>query len=449
MTEDADAQLASLMQFLYSCPIGLIDFDPNGEIGLINPKAMQMMQTVAPATLCMNVFTLFEHCGPELRNLAQTFAPRRGTVCEQKRIFVHGGHGPGQSDATVFECTMLKLSDARYLATLTDVSRQVAQELQLKQAEVWFSSLVECADDFDVLSLDASGRVDGVSDAYLEKTGLPREGVIGNFPDSFPTEGAGESGGGIAGILDQARRDGWHLDESWHQTMGKDGRWCQRLVVVRHVGDIDALLPPDASTGYVLVLRPMSGRRFDVARLRHMLQNDFLTGAYNRAYFYEAAERDLKQATRRDTALSLIMLDIDRFKTINDTHGHGVGDEVLKAIASICQATVQKQGIFARLGGEEFGVLMMVDLETSCHMAERMRQAIADTAIATASGAIHVTASFGCSQLTVAMRSLHSLLNDADAELYKAKREGRNRVSSKLSTSNQPNLQPVQLMDRS
>lgn len=427
MIDDAEAQLASLTQFLYSCPVGLVDFDAAGEIGLINPKAMQMIQAVAPATPCLNFFKLFERCGPELRNMAQTYPARRGNVCEQKRIFVNSKGGSAQ-DALVFECTMLKLSDARYLATLTDVSRQVAQERQLKQAEVWFSSLVECADDFDVLSLDASGCVDGVSDAYLGKTGLTRADVVGRAPDLFEDNGSDDGDGGIADILAQARRDGWHLDESWHRSMGKDGRWCQRLVVVRHGDPVGG--PDGAPPGYVLVLRPMSGKRFDVAKLRHMLQNDFLTGAYNRAYFYEAAERELKQASRRGTALSIVMLDIDRFKSINDKHGHSVGDDVLKVIASVCQGAVQKAGVFARLGGEEFGVLMQADLEAACRLAEAMRTAIATTSVSTPAGDLYVTASFGCAQLTPSLRSLHSLLNEADTALYKAKHEGRDRVAA-------------------
>ena len=426
MMEDAEAQLASLTHFLYSCPIGLIDFDVAGDIGLINPKAMQMVQAMSSEAMSLNFFKVFERCGPELRNLAQSFTARRGSVCEQKRIFVDGGGTSGKADATVYECTILKLSDARYLATLTDVSRQVAQERQLKQAEVWFSSLVECADDFDVLSLDASGRVDGVSDAYLEKTGLNRTNVVGHMPDLFESNGS-DSGGGIAEIMAKARRDGWHLDESWHRSMGKDGRWCQRLVVVQH-GDVAA--GPDVNPpGYVLVLRPMSGKRFDVTRLRHMLQNDFLTGAYNRAHFYEAAERELKQASRRGTALSVVMLDIDRFKSINDRFGHGIGDDVLKSVASRCQEVVQKEGVFARLGGEEFGVLMQADLEAACRLAEAMRVAIAQTTVSSPMGPLQVTASFGCAQLTGTLRSLHALLNEADTALYKAKRDGRDRVA--------------------
>ena len=218
MSSDGDDELSNLMQFLYTCPVGLVDFDASGAIGLMNPKAMQLMQLLAAPSRLSNFFSAFESCGPELRNLAQGFAARRGTVCENRRIFVRGGIDDDASDATVLDCTMAKLSDERFIATLADVSRQVAQERRLRQAEVWFSSLLDGADAFDVLSLDAAGRIDGVKDGLLEETGLPREAVLGRTLDVFECPDPDGAASDVAARIARARRDGWHLDEGWRRT---------------------------------------------------------------------------------------------------------------------------------------------------------------------------------------------------------------------------------------
>ena len=89
-SEDED-DLNKLMQFLYICPVGLVDFDASGTIGLMNPKAMELMRPLADVAQFDNFFSAFQTCGPELRNLAQGFAGRRGTVCENRRVFVWDG----------------------------------------------------------------------------------------------------------------------------------------------------------------------------------------------------------------------------------------------------------------------------------------------------------------------------------------------------------------------
>lgn len=428
MSSDGEDELSNLMQFLYICPVGLVDFDASGSIGLMNPKAMQLMQLVAASPQMSNFFSVFESCGPELRNLAQGFKGRRGTVCENRRVFVRGGTSEDANDATVLDCTMVKLSDERFIATLADVSRQVAQERRLKQAEVWFSTLLEGADDFGVLSLDAEGRIDEVKADLLEETGLTRQSVLGHTldvlecpdPDGMPSD--------MVGILARARRDGWHLDEGWRRAKGGERRWCQRLIVVRSDPETVEDTPERTVSGYVAVLRSTTRQNFDAAKLRRLLQTDHLTGACNRARFFEIAERELRQGSYRERSLSVVAMDVDHFKRINDTHGHAVGDEVLKAITAACQSALGPGVTFARLGGEEFVAMMATDLSGALAKAEMLRATVADLAIPSTAGALQVTASFGCASLSPSVRSMTALLAEADKALYAAKHAGRNRV---------------------
>ena len=428
MSHDDGDELSNLMQFLYTCPVGLVDFDGEGAIGLMNPKAMQLLQPLAAVPCLSNFFSAFERCAPDLRNLAQGFAGRRGTVCENRRVVVRDGAAM-EDDALVLDCTMVKLSDARFIATLSDVSRQVAQERRLKQAEVWFSSLIDGSDGFHVLSLDASGRIDGVKDDLLDEAGLERDAVLGRGlqvleapdPEGAPFE--------VADKVARANRDGWHLDEGWHRMQGGGRRWCQRLVVVRH-HDLPDAGAPGARPGYVVVLRSTERQSFDAAQLRRMLQTDHLTGACNRAHFFELAERELRQTVRRAAPLSVVALDVDHFKQVNDTHGHAVGDEVLKAITAACLRQLGPGTTFARLGGEEFAILLPDDLPGACRVAETLRGTVEALAIPTPAGDLGVTASFGCAGAAPGLRSFASLLAEADKALYAAKRGGRNRVEA-------------------
>ncbi len=429
MSSDAD-ELSSLMQFLYTCPVGLVDFDASGAIGLVNPKAMQLMQPLAATHQVSNFFSAFESCGPELRNLAQGFKPRRGTVCENRRVLVRGATGEDAADAMVLDCTMVKLSDERFTATLADVSRQVAQERRLRQAEVWFSSLLDGAEDFDVLSLDTGGRIDGVKDALLDGAGLSRDAVIGRMLDVFDCPEPDDAPSDIAGKIAMAGRDGWHLDEGWQRTRGGERRWCQRLIVVRSdhgVGEGDS---QGTVAGYVAVLRFTARQSFDAAKLRRLLQTDHLTGAYNRSHFFEVAEREIRRGPYGGHSLSVVTMDVDHFKRINDTHGHAVGDEVLKAITAACRGVLGPTDTFARIGGEEFVALLATDLSGAQAVAETLRATVAGLPIVSTVGTLQVTASFGCASLSPSVRCMATLLAEADKALYAAKRGGRNRVGS-------------------
>ncbi|RYC29760.1 diguanylate cyclase [Lichenibacterium minor] len=430
MSSDSDDELSNLMQFLYTCPVGLVDFDASGTIGLMNPKAMQLMQVLTATPHVSNFFSAFERCGPELRNLAQGFTGRRGTVCENRRVFVREGIVDDASGATVLDCTMVKLSDERFIATLSDVSRQVAQERRLRQAEVWFSSLLDGADDFDVLSLDGAGRIDGVKAGLLEETGLPRDAVIGRTLDVFDCPDADGAASDVVGKIALARRDGWYLDEGWRRVKGGERRWCQRLIVVKSDRDRDSgeRSLERAASGYVAVLRSTTRQTFDAAKLRRLLQTDHLTGACNRAHFFEVAERELRQGPYRGQVLSVVAMDVDHFKRINDTHGHAVGDEVLKAITAACQGVLDPADTFARLGGEEFVAMVATDLAGASAKAEALRARVAALEIPSAAGPLRVTASFGCATVSASVRSMAALLAEADRALYSAKHAGRNRV---------------------
>jgi diguanylate cyclase (GGDEF)-like protein len=162
-------------------------------------------------------------------------------------------------------------------------------------------------------------------------------------------------------------------------------------------------------------------------RLEELASIDPLTGASNRRHFLELAKAEISRAKRQGGALSVIMLDIDFFKSVNDRFGHETGDKVLVALAATVRAALRAGDIFARLGGEEF-ILMLPgqDRDEAFQMAERLRLLIAQTDVADCT--THITVSAGVAGLENESEEIDDLLRRANQGLYLAKNQGRNRV---------------------
>jgi diguanylate cyclase (GGDEF)-like protein len=156
---------------------------------------------------------------------------------------------------------------------------------------------------------------------------------------------------------------------------------------------------------------------------------DGLTGLTNRPHFLELAENALKESQRTGQSICAIICDLDYFKRINDTCGHAAGDSALRLTASVFQAHLRKQDIVGRLGGEEFGMLLIdCDVATAFQRCDRIRQAISEISISNGDTAFPLAASFGIAITTSSGHDLRQLMADADAALYQAKLGGRNRV---------------------
>jgi diguanylate cyclase (GGDEF)-like protein len=156
---------------------------------------------------------------------------------------------------------------------------------------------------------------------------------------------------------------------------------------------------------------------------------DPLTGILNRGRFMELAEQELLRAKRYERPLTVIALDIDRFKGINDAHGHGAGDAVLQAVARSAEETLRSMDLLGRLGGDEFAaILPETSSAQAVPVAERLRLALQELAVDDREQAVHFTVSIGLAGRGPEDETLESLLRRADDALYASKQAGRNRV---------------------
>jgi diguanylate cyclase (GGDEF)-like protein/PAS domain S-box-containing protein len=164
-------------------------------------------------------------------------------------------------------------------------------------------------------------------------------------------------------------------------------------------------------------------------QMREQAIRDELTGVHNRRHFVAVAEHELERARRHGAMLSLVMMDIDHFKNVNDAHGHLCGDVALKAVGSMLSATTRVGDLACRLGGEEFAVLLVgTGHDGAVERAEQWRATFAEMTIIADGTALKLTASFGVATFPEQADSLVELLKVADTRMYRAKSLGRDRV---------------------
>lgn len=164
-------------------------------------------------------------------------------------------------------------------------------------------------------------------------------------------------------------------------------------------------------------------------RFKRLATRDSLTGIHSRQHFVDETELALRAAAKATRAACLVLVDLDHFKDVNDTHGHIIGDMVLKRAVAACQHHLHRRDVFGRLGGEEFAIYMPdASASRARERAERIRQAIAATPLWGETRQVIITASFGVASSDRSGYDLRQLMIDADNALYQAKRDGRNRV---------------------
>ncbi|KAF0206277.1 MAG: PAS/PAC/GAF sensor-containing diguanylate [Gallionellaceae bacterium] len=175
------------------------------------------------------------------------------------------------------------------------------------------------------------------------------------------------------------------------------------------------------------LFKAISGHYRELEYLAHF---DPLIGIANRRYFVEMGEAEMVRSSRYDKPLSILMIDVDKFKEVNDVYGHQAGDVVLQALCETCKIVLRAVDIVGRLGGDEFAILLPeTPPATALHVAERLRGAIENRAVdLEMHSPLYFSVSIGCASRNAKDDNMDTILNLADKALYDAKRTGRNRV---------------------
>ena len=210
-----------------------------------------------------------------------------------------------------------------------------------------------------------------------------------------------------------------------------------QFVIENEVRDLNVNAKPvlnkEETIGYLVTMEDVTERERLRRQLLEMANTDVLSGLNNRRCFMERAEEAFQRALRYRESLSVLMLDIDNFKKINDVYGHHIGDAVIRNFSDLLSAAFRGTDVVGRMGGEEFAVVMIkTDAETAYVKAERFRTAIESNCLCIQSQELRMTISIGISELGENTASIDDLLNEADRFLYEAKNAGRNCVRAGL-----------------
>ncbi len=300
-----------------------------------------------------------------------------------------------------------------------DITQRKLTELALRESEERFRALfdrsLEC-----VYIQDFTGAFTDANPAMLKLLGYERKEVSAiRLQDLLPQQQLRMALRAFVEI----NRLGYTKHKRVYQIRCRDGR--QRFIeaqgaLIYHSGK---------PSGILGVARDITQRRHMEAELKVQATTDPLTGAENRRRFLERADLEFQRFLRYGESFCLSALDIDHFKRINDTYGHGVGDEVLCRLVETCREGLRQTDFFGRMGGEEFAIVLVgADMKTANAIAERLRITLEHLVLHIGEQDIQFTVSMGLTEITSEDASFETVLKRADAALYAAKRQGRNRV---------------------
>ncbi|CCO22896.1 diguanylate cyclase [Maridesulfovibrio hydrothermalis] len=305
----------------------------------------------------------------------------------------------------------------RMIGTRTDVTEKKRIELEIRK----LSLAVESSPSAVVIT-DTDGMIEYVNRSFEEITKYSSAEAIGKNPSELIKSDSQQA---------DIYEDLWKTISSgkvWrgelvNRTKFGENYWC-RLSISPVYNDLGTII------NYVGIQEDLTELKKKELALKQLATTDELTGINNRRNFMEMADQEMRRTKRKESSMSVSILDIDHFKRVNDTYGHGFGDFVLKEMAALIQDVIREMDIFGRIGGEEFALILPdTEAEGAFILLERLRGKIENYKFKFHGVSIIVTASFGYTVFDGSYsESLTELMKHADRALYAAKAQGRNRV---------------------
>lgn len=303
----------------------------------------------------------------------------------------------------------------------SELEERVAERtLALQESEYRFRSLIEAIEDYAIFRLDTEGKVTSWNEGIENILGYSSEEIIGQSTSLFFTPEEIERDV-PAKELEQAKVEGSAVHEGVR--VRKDGTTFYAVVTTTPIWDKSGGLE-----GFSKVMRDITEIKEAEETIRYQAMHDTLTGLANRKALDEHFTIAQTGAIRNRKKLAILFLDLDRFKNINDTLGHGVGDLILKEVAHRLLKAVRQVDTVARLGGDEF-IILLTDIHSAqdaARVAEKILQAFLPV-MRVHDQSLHISASLGMALFPADGQDIYTLLKNADTALYRAKDAGRSR----------------------
>ncbi len=327
-------------------------------------------------------------------------------------------------DGTVLEIRGVPLPDGGFVSTYTDMTQRKRAEDELRRIASYFQAVLDNL-PFGVVVVDKDVHIvywNGMSEKLF---GLPQGFVQNQMPLASVLRTFAARGDYGAGDVEQHVARRMEIIGNFQAHALELPRAGGGVLLVRGV----PVLVDAAPTGFVLLAEDITERKTYEETLERLATTDHLTGLFNRRAFLEAAEKEIRRAHRFGQPVSVLMIDVDLFKSINDRYGHPVGDEVLRRVGVELRRALRDEDIAGRIGGEEFAVLLVqAGPQVANLVAERVRLAFAVASVDAGSTSFGFTASIGIANFAEGVDTAEKMLAVADQGLYEAKNRGRNRV---------------------
>jgi len=418
-----EMQRSLLESSLNACTNAIVITKPNGIIEWSNPAFTALTGYTAAEASGQNPGTLCKSGKQD-----KTFYAHMWQIIRSGRVW-RGELINQRKDGSLYD-ELLTIAPAldsegviqHFIATKEDFSQQKAAREELEIAHSHLNAVVENFPGSLVME-DLQNNIVLLNQNLFELLGLPgtEEYVLGKPVHPLMTFSSHVAENSQA-FLDRVEDLRAASRPSYGEEIRfKDGRWVER--------DFIPIRLHENLIGFLYIYRDISQRKRHARELWQLATSDPLTGIPNRRAFFESIEHERARLTRYPGEAAVLMIDIDHFKQINDTHGHAAGDAVLCHIVRQVRKLLREPDILARLGGEEFAILLpQANREGALGLAERVRKVLEDTPLVYNDVPIHVTASVGVTIMSHADPNTDKTLSRADHALYEAKRNGRNRV---------------------
>lgn len=427
---DLEKELQSLLTFLYMAPVGVVQMTGNGEISLINPMAANLLMPLGADGTLTNLFEAIDHSLPEISNLVAEFNRPTGIICKAVR-FAPFFRARRYTENKTYKLTLLKVDEDTLMGIVTDVTDSVIREEQIRLGSAWYNALLNDHYKHGIVGLDSNGNILYWNDSMKELTGFSESEIVGK-PCGFLFKKVDGFSDRLPDLLYDVAKSGWTLHNEWCAKADGSMFWANYIISVPEMNVLHAQdfeLPQSNQSSYVILIRDINQHAYASEKMIHATSCDDLTGLLNRRAFFDKAETEINRWRRSRRLLCVLVIDADHFKSINDRFGHAVGDSVLKELATAIKRCVRHLDIIARIGGEEFVVLLpYTSIEDASALAEQVRHYVANLVIEPVALGLNLTISIGVAEANDTMGDIHSLVKAADGALYRAKNSGRNQV---------------------
>lgn len=406
----------ALFELFLLSPIGFVETDEDGKVEVANPAARQLLAGFTRDWSISDLFAALGDAAPDLSSRARTFEAPRGVVVDNMELLAPGaGRGLALS--------LIKLHENRFVAIVSDASALATSRGFVTRLEQQMQAVDGAIRDYATFTVDVHGKIDSWSTSAARVHQWSAADAIGqSLAMCAPASPGADSH--VQQTLSLAARNGWCEEEGLRVRRDASTFWASTIVTALKSQD-------GTANGYVVVTHDLSERK----KLEQSLteeqasSTDYLTGVSTRRGFFDVASAEIARARRYSHPLTMLLVDPDNLRQLNDTHGTEFGDECLRALAWVCRQESRTTDVVGRVGGEEFAVLLpSTELSGGLVLAERIRERMARHVFAGDNREVTCTVCVGVVELSDDAPSVDGMLTLGDTAVQRAKQAGRNLV---------------------